>query len=58
MICKETSTITKNDDGTYNLLIQNERGHVTMEKRSIPFSEAVYELEMAMYVKGVGTDEQ
>ena len=48
---KQTTTLSKNEDGTFNLLIQDERGHVSLWERKIPFREAVMEIENRMYLK-------
>lgn len=45
---KETTTISKNDDGTYNLLIQDKSGRVVLFKRRIPLDEAIAELKANM----------
>lgn len=48
---KPTTTLSKNEDGTFNLLIQDGKGRVVLFVRSITFREAVYEIEMRMYTK-------
>lgn len=48
---KRTTTLSKCDDGSFNLLIQDEKGRVVLFKRGIPFREAVCEIEMRMYTK-------
>lgn len=45
---KETTTISKNDDGTYNLLIQDKSGRVVLFIRRIPIDEAIEKMKMHM----------
>lgn len=52
----QTTTLSKNEDGSFNLLIQNERGRIVLWKRGIPFREAVYEIEMRMYAEEENDD--
>ena len=47
---QETCTLTCVGENSYNLLIQNPKGHVVMYKREVPFWEAVAEIENRMYI--------
>lgn len=53
---KRTTTLSKNEDGSFNLLIQNEKGRILFWKRGIPFREAAYEIENRMYVEEENDD--
>ena len=45
-----TCTLTRKDNGLYDLLIRDKKNRVVLQKRDITYSEAVYCIEMTMYV--------
>lgn len=47
-----TCTLTRKENGLYDLLIRDKKNRVILQRRDIPFEEAVYCIEMTMYVSG------
>lgn len=45
-----TCTLTRKENGLYDLLIRDKKNRVILQRRDIPFEEAVYCIEMTMYV--------